>query len=121
MNVLKIAVYTLFFLSMPINALSHKQSAVNTTDQMIIKYKDDKILNDINIIYLIKDIKTNESLDINMKILRHTSSNENIVKVSINGVKPSLDEMKYLAKELTKYIYIEYAEPDYIMKTMILP
>ena len=45
----------------------------------------------------------------------------NIIKVYIDGKRPSIRQMKSLAKELSSRSDIEYAEPDYIMRPLLVP
>ncbi len=84
---------------------------------MIVKYKSNAILNDSSISTLAKTT----SPSVEMKMIRVGASKANVVKVKIGGKKPSLAQMKSLAKKLSKRSDVEYAEPDYIMKPLMVP
>ena len=94
---------------------------VRTTDRMIIKYKNNKTLNKSNISAVMKGVQKVPTSLLKMKVIRQNSFHANIVNININGKKPTLKDMKKLAKELSAHSDIEYAEPDYIMHTMQVP
>jgi len=84
---------------------------------MIIKYKSNAILSNSSVSTLAKTT----SPGVEMKTFRTNASRANVVKVKIGGKKPSLAQMKSLAKELSRRSDIEYAEPDYIMRPLMIP
>jgi len=104
-----------------VQPLSNKASNVKTTDRMIIKYKDKKILDSSTISTLTKNVQQFGLPSVSISMIRSNSFNANIVKVNINGKKPTIAQMKSLAKDLSMQSNIEYAEPDYIMKPLIVP
>ncbi len=130
MNLLKpVILIALLMFSMQIQAqvqfqpLANKASPVanvQTTDRMIIKYKDKKLLNSTTISTLAQSMQQTLPL-VGMSMIRTNTFNANIVKVNISGKKPTLAQMESLAKDLSLQSNIEYAEPDYIMRPLIVP
>jgi len=109
---------SVFFASQLLNAQPISNTVTKTTDKMIIKYKNNKTLTNTSIL---KNITMSGIKNVQMSSIKTNSLNANIFKVNINGKKPSLKEMKELAKKLSNQIDIEYAEPDYIQQIMIIP
>ncbi|MEA2048317.1 MAG: S8 family serine peptidase [Campylobacterota bacterium] len=103
----------------PINVTTKGIS--KTTDRMIIKYKDNKTLTDATITSTLKNITLSGNKQIQVGIIRKNALHANILKVTVDGKKPSLQEMEELAKKLSTQSDIEYAEPDYIRRIMQVP
>ena len=123
MNLIRLIAVMLLLVQLEARTVSNNASASTkqTTDRMIIKYKDDTTLNSSSTPALTQSVqKAGEPL-IKMNMVRKSALKANIVKVNINGKRPSLSEMKGLAKKLSKRSDIEYAEPDYIMQIMQVP
>ncbi len=92
-----------------------------TTDKMIIKYKNNATLTNASISSTLQNITLRGSKRVQMSAIRKNGLQANILEVHINGKKPSLKEMKELAKKLSKQTDIEYAEPDYMLQIMQVP
>ena len=121
MQLFKVIIFILLLTCLHVQAFSKKVSKVSveqTTDRMIIKHKNSDFFDVVSLPLFIQSIEQNDSKKIQMSILRKNTFGATIVKVSISGEKPTLLEMKDLAKKLSKHDDIEYAEPDYIQKIM---
>ncbi len=101
--------------------LSFLSLGAQTTDRMIIKYKESKSPNTNAIFALTQTMKQSTLPSANIKIIKTNNFRKNIIKVDIDGKRPSIKQMKSLAKELSSRSDIEYAEPDYIMRPLLVP
>lgn len=112
----------LLYGQVPVNHINTTtKNVIKTTDRIIIKYKNNQTFTDTSITSMLKNIAIAGTKKIKMHTLRKNTLNANILKVEIDGKKPSISQLKALAKKLSKQSNIEYAEPDYIRRIMQVP
>jgi serine protease len=109
-------------LAKPLNSDSLK-AAYKSTDRLIIKYKDKRKISILDLKYLKNkmQIMVPPSSLVEGKLLRMNPLKANIVKVTVNGGKPTPEELTKFIKEIGKLQEVEYVEPDSIMKHMLQP
>lgn len=124
----KLLIVMVIFIMLPFEiqaqAQAKKPSAffqTQTTDRMIIKYKDNTVFDTLSLSQFVNTIQKKATSSIKMKMLRVNTFKANIVKITLNGKRPSIFQLESLAKELSKHKDIEYAEPDYIAKPLLDP
>lgn len=117
---------TLLFLSASAYAggvPSKFQGAFQSTDRLIIKYKDSHLLNPLNLDQLQKKMSSVSPAmaTVKMQMVRNSALNANIVQVTKQGKALPLIELKQLTDTLMEDPSVEYAEPDYRMYPKIVP
>ncbi len=92
-----------------------------TTDRIIVKYRDKHPLNVAQSALLATELKSSMQINASVEPLRLNALSANIIRVRIDGKKPSADAIERIVAELSKRSDVEYAEPDAIMHPLMVP
>ncbi len=101
----------------PIKPQFHQE----TTDRIIVKYRDKHFLSNTQAASLASLFKSSIQVDASVEPMRLNALGANIVKIRVNGNKPSPDTIARIIAELSKRSDVEYAEPDHIMRPFSVP
>ncbi len=91
------------------------------TDRIIVKYKDKHPLNASQSKLLASELSSSIQINAQLEPVRVNALLANIIKIRIDGKKPSADALERIVAELSKRSDVAYAEPDAIMHPFMVP